>query len=79
MAFKLRSPILMANIAQILLYYDEIDLACYLTAYYEIQCDEHMIQNAICDDYFQWLNYLWVFDKNYVSVSIIISFNYSKY
>jgi len=61
----------MANITQILLYYDEIDLACYLAAYYEIQCDDNMIQNAIVYDYFQWLNYLWVFDKNFVSVSII--------
>ena len=58
----------MANILKILLYYDEIDLACYLTSFYEIQCDENMIEQAIKNDYFKWLNFLWVLEKNKIII-----------
>jgi len=64
--FQLRFPIYMANIIKVLLFRDETDLACYLTAFYEIQVDELMIQEAIDSDYYKWLNYVWAFRKNYV-------------
>ncbi len=38
-AFRLRFPCFMANIVKILLYRDEVNLACFLTAYYEISLD----------------------------------------
>jgi hypothetical protein len=36
LVMRLNSPFLMSNILKILLYYDEIDLACYLTSFYQI-------------------------------------------
>jgi hypothetical protein len=60
----------MANIIRILLYMDEEPLACYLTAFYEINIDKAMIQNAIIRNNYQWLNYLWVFEKNKI-ISVV--------
>ena len=56
----------MGNIIKILLHYDEEKLACFLTAYYEIELDVIMYIDAIENDHFHWLNYLWVFKKNYI-------------
>lgn len=56
----------MGNIIKILLFRNEIDLACYLTAYYEIQLDIKIYINAINFNHFKWMNYLWVFKKNYI-------------
>ena len=58
---QIRFPILMANIIKILLFRDEIHLACFLTAFYEICLDEVMIQQAIEQDHYHWLNYVWAF------------------
>ena len=52
LVMRLNSPFLMSNILKILLYYDEIDLACYLTWFYQIYIDEQMIETAIKNDYF---------------------------
>lgn len=56
----------MGNIIRILLHRREEKLACYLTAYYEIQLDINMYINALNFDQLHWLNYLWVFKKNYI-------------
>ena len=56
----------MGNIIKILLFREEIDLACYLTAYYEIQLDIKIFINAINFNHFKWMNYLWVFKKNFI-------------
>lgn len=56
----------MGNIIRILLFREEVKLACYLTAYYEIELDINMYINAINFDHFEWMNYLWVFKKNYI-------------
>mmetsp|Transcript_13249 Transcript_13249/g.20707 ORF Transcript_13249/g.20707 Transcript_13249/m.20707 type:complete len:228 (+) Transcript_13249:970-1653(+) len=56
----------MANILKILLYREEEGLACFLTAFYEVSLDEIMIKQAIENDHFVWLNYVWVFQKNYL-------------
>lgn len=63
--FQARFPTLMANIIRILLYKKEEKLACYLTAFYEISLDEELLQSAVNNGYYEWLNYVWAFKKNY--------------
>lgn len=65
-SLRLRFPVFISNIIKILLYKEEINLACFLTAYYELSLDENMIFAAIEQKSFQWLNYVWAFGKNYV-------------
>ena len=67
MELQLNWPILMADIVKILLFKDEIDLACYLNSFYEIQCDELMIEHAIQHDYLKWLKFLWTLGKNRIT------------
>jgi len=56
----------MGNLMKILLFRKELDLACYLSAFYEVQLDLAMYIDAIKFDHFKLLNYLWVFNKNYI-------------
>ena len=67
-AFRLKFPCLMANIVRILLYQKEEKLACLLTAYYEISLEKKMILYAIECQHFQWLNFVFVFGKNWFGV-----------
>ena len=46
-SMRLRFPMFMADIVKILLYRDEIKLACFLTSYYELSLDEDLIFLAI--------------------------------
>ena len=46
-SFRLNFPVLMATIIRILLHRDEEKLACLLTAYYEIELRQDMIEKAI--------------------------------
>ena len=62
----------MTSILEILLYREEVDLACYLTAFYDFNMEkkqktEHakMIILAIKYNQYKWLNYVWAFKKNY--------------
>jgi len=57
---------MMANIIKILLFREEIHLACYLTAFYEFALDEIMIKQAIDSDHYLWLNFVWAFQKNFI-------------
>lgn len=43
----MRFPILMKNIIDILLYREEMDLACYLTAHYDFFLDREILVKAI--------------------------------
>ena len=54
----------MQDIIRVLFFNDEEDLACYLTAFYEVYVDEDLLKTAIAMDKYKWLNYLWVFKKN---------------
>lgn len=56
----------MASIVKILLYKKEQKLACFLTAYYELSLEEDSYYLAVDQKYFQWLEYVWAFGKNYV-------------
>lgn len=67
-SLQLRFPRLMANIVRVLLYMGEEDLACYLSTFYNCHFEKDMIQNAIVKDNYKWLNYLWVFDRNFIQV-----------
>jgi hypothetical protein len=65
-SLRLRFPVLMANIAQILLYREEFRLANILTAHYELCLTEEIVMTAASSKYFDWLNWVWAFDKNYL-------------
>ena len=56
----------MAGIIKVLLFRKETDLACYLTAFYEIYLDDETIKSAIEFGHFNWLKYLYAFNKNYI-------------
>lgn len=64
--FQLRFPRWMAIITQILLFKEEIPLACFLTAYYEVDIDKEMYVEAIYSDHYDWLKYVWNFNKNFI-------------
>ena len=70
--FQLRFPHFMADIIRLLLYREEEDLACYLTAFYEIMLQEDIIDRAVKTSKFNWLKYLWAFNQN------IFQFNESR-
>lgn len=57
---------LMANIIRILLSRDEEDLACYLTAFYEITLDDKIVRRAVKNSNYKWLMFVWAFDKNFI-------------
>jgi len=57
----------MQKILQILLHRKEEELACYLTAFYNISVTRTMIAQAIDHDQYRWLNFLWAFNKNKVT------------
>ena len=58
----------MANIVRVLLFLGEEPLACYLSTFYKCHFELDMIYSAIERSHYEWLNYLWVFDKNYIMV-----------
>ena len=64
----------MAQIIEILLYRQEEDLACYLTAFYDFNLEKpkkqeksicKLIYMAIEYDQYKWLNFVWAFKRNY--------------
>lgn len=63
---RFKFPNLMANIVLILLHKREENLACFLTAYYELALDESTILYAIDIGWFKWLDFVWAFGKNYI-------------
>jgi len=63
---RLRFPGFMANIVKILLFRGEEKLACLLTAYFEVALDMEMFKCAVENRFFEWLQYVYVFKKNWV-------------
>jgi hypothetical protein len=62
----------MTSILEILLYRGELDLACYLTAFYDFNMEKKekntpakLIMLSIEYDQYKWLNYVWAFKRNY--------------
>ena len=66
-SIQLRFPIFISKIIRILLHRGEIDLACYLTAFYEIYIEEDLVKMAIRRGWYKWLKYVFAFKKNYVN------------
>lgn len=58
----------MSDIIKILFFKEEEDLACYLTAFYNVHVDEQLIEHAIVQNQYKWLNFVWVFKKNKLAV-----------
>lgn len=55
----------MTEIIQLLLFKDEVDLACYLTSFYELSINQSILELAIERKHHKWINYIWAFEKNY--------------
>jgi len=56
----------MAKVLRVLLYRNEIDLACYLTAHYELSLNiESDFNLAIKYKRYEWLKYVYAFKKNF--------------
>lgn len=64
--FRIHFPCLMANIVKILLYKKEENLACLLTAYYEISIEDTYYYTAVENKNFKWLEFVWAFGKNFI-------------
>jgi hypothetical protein len=56
----------MTNVLKIALQKEEEKLACIITAYYEVTLEEEMIIRALTSENYQWLFFVWAFDKNYI-------------
>lgn len=41
-------------------------LACVITAFYELNVEQEMIIKALSMNNFEWLKFLWAFDKNFL-------------
>lgn len=54
------------RLINVLLAIGEQKLACWFTAYYEINIDDSDIKNAIKKEQYEWLNYVWAFNKNWI-------------
>lgn len=64
--FQKNFPLFMAGVLKILLFKKEEDLACMLTAFYDLDLDETMYNLAIRKGQYKWLQYLWIFKKNFL-------------
>lgn len=56
----------MTNILRLTLQKNEDKLACIIIAYYEVALDELMLANALANNKYEWLMFVWGFDKNYL-------------
>ncbi len=65
-SFRFKFQNLMTNVLKIALQLEEEALACLITAYYEVNVEQEMIIKALSMDNFQWLKFLWAFEKNFI-------------
>ena len=56
----------MTNVLKIALTKDEEKIACIITAYYEVALEEEMIIRALANSNYEWLMFVFGFDKNYI-------------
>lgn len=64
--FRVNFCMLMTSILKILLNKNEEKLACLMTTYYQLALDDDMICRAIEHQHYEWLQYVWVFKKNFL-------------
>ena len=55
----------MTEMISLLLFKDEVDLACYLTSFYELSINTQILGLAIERKHHRWINFIWAFEKNY--------------
>lgn len=77
--FRTKFANLMTNVLKIALQKEEEKLACIITAYYEVTIEQEMLIKALSMDNYEWLLFLWAFQKNYIGIrqredSVFISF-----
>jgi hypothetical protein len=65
-AFRLKFQNLMSNVLKIALQKDEEKLACIIVSYYEVALEEEMVVRALANENYQFLLFVWAFDKNYI-------------
>lgn len=63
-SLRLRFTSLTTNILKILLERGEEKVACLLIAFYEVALEDDMIFRAIENKHFQFLQFIWAFNKN---------------
>jgi len=63
-AFQLRFPHLIMRVINVFMWLGEEKLACWFTAFYEIELEESDVKAAILGEYYEWLNYVWAFKRN---------------
>jgi hypothetical protein len=57
---------MMTNILKIALQHEEEKLSCIIVAYYEISLEVDMIVRALTHANYQFLLFVWAFDKNFL-------------
>jgi len=60
---------LMSEVIKVLLYRKEIDLACYLTSFYNLWIEKELICQAVEYKNLQWVKFLFAFNKNNISTT----------
>ena len=65
-SFRFKFQNLMTNVLKIALQLEEEMLACVITAFYEVNVEQEMIIKALSINNFEWLKFLWAFDKNFL-------------
>jgi len=58
----------MTNVLKIAQQKGEEKLACIIIAYYEVVLEEEMIFRAITQNNYEFLQFTWAFDKNYIGI-----------
>ena len=64
--FRTKCPYFITPLTKLLLSKEEEKLACLVIAYYEISLEQDMIINSVTLENFEWLFYVWAFEKNYI-------------
>ena len=64
--FRAKFENVMTNVLKLALLQNEEKLSCIITAYYEVNLDEDMIIKALATDKYEWLKFVWAFNKNYI-------------
>ena len=67
LGLQLRFPMFCSDIIKILLYRKEMDLACYMTAFYNLWIEKELVINAVEFRWLRWVQYVFAFNKNILS------------
>lgn len=66
-SLQIRFPMLASDIIKVLLSRREMDLACYMTAFYNIWLEKEHICQAVEFRWLKWVQYVFAFNKNFLS------------